>query len=218
MILFGTIYDFFYGIIPGVLFIKNLPYQKRNHSCLDQTDEDIIAQFKETQNNSLIGILFDRYIHLVFASCMKYYKDEDNAQDAAMELFESIPEKLLKHKIQSFKSWLYTTTRNFCLMRLRKVNLMDRIENFEKIAELSVDFQDDLHPNNEEINEVLNNYLKDLKEEQRICLEHMYLNNMSYQDISEKTGYALKHVKSYIQNGKRNLKIKLEKYYDEQEG
>ena len=97
MTLFGTIYDLLLGIIPGVLFIKNLPYQRRrdnspdpDYSGLDhsKSDEELIQDFKKDHEKYIIGVLFDRYIHVVFASCMKYYKNEDDAQDAAMEILQ----------------------------------------------------------------------------------------------------------------------------------
>ena len=50
-----------------------------------------------------------------------------------------------------------------------------------------------------------------LNSEQKICVELFYLQNKSYVEVAEITGYELNQVKSYIQNGKRNLKIYLEK-------
>ena len=48
--------------------------------------------------------------------------------------------------------------------------------------------------------------LSELKPEQSTCIELFYIKEKCYQDISDQTGYSLKQVKSYIQNGKRNLK------------
>jgi RNA polymerase sigma-70 factor (ECF subfamily) len=50
-----------------------------------------------------------------------------------------------------------------------------------------------------------------LNDEQRICIQAFYLQKKSYQDIAEETKYSIGEVKSYIQNGKRNLKIIMEK-------
>jgi RNA polymerase sigma factor (sigma-70 family) len=135
-----------------------------------------------------------------------------------MEIFESLQEKLLKYEVEFLKSWLYTTTRNHCLMQLRKVKALKRIDNIEKLTELSVENEGDVHLNNESEIEVtvLKQHLAELKDEQRRCVELMYLEGLSYKDIAEKTGFGLKLVKSYIQNGKRNLKQKLEKYYEGQ--
>jgi RNA polymerase sigma-70 factor (ECF subfamily) len=58
--------------------------------------------------------------------------------------------------------------------------------------------------------QVLEDILPSLKEDQRICVELFYLKDMSYQQISEHLNISILAVKSAIQNGKRNLKIRLE--------
>lgn len=215
---FGTIYVLC-KVNPEVLFLKNLTYRTNAEaSHANKSDKELIQLYKESKKQQIIGVLFDRYIHMVFASCMKYLKNEDDAQDAAMVIFESLSEKLIQHEVEYFKSWLYTTTRNHCLMQLRKKNIIDRIDNFEKIAGNSVESEDVLHLNEkEETGETeIKRCLNLLKEEQRICVELMYIEGLSYNDIAVQTGYNLKKVKSYIQNGKRNLKQQLEAYYDRQ--
>lgn len=205
--------------MPGVLFLKNHRYHRQKEASYNsQSDEELLSAFRKSENNELIGILFDRYIHLVFASCMKYLKNEDDAQDSAMEIFETLPDKLLKHKIVFFKSWLYVTSRNHCLMLIRKKKATEKLENIENTSMVSVESDCDLHHINEDIeeNEIVLKYLSELKDGQKICVELMYLKGMSYKDIACKTGFELKHVKSYIQNGKRKLKLKLEQYYEGQ--
>jgi RNA polymerase sigma factor (sigma-70 family) len=218
--LFGTICDLLLGIIPGILFLKSHTYHPGKKNTFDNLkDEELINQYQKDLNQYQIAILFDRYIHLVFASCMKYLKEEEAAQDAAMEIFESIPEKIIKHKIEHFKSWLYITTKNHCLMQLRKQKPIDRIEKIENFVQLSVENEDFLHLDNKEDDNhaLIMKCLSELKEEQKLCIELMYLKGKSYKDIADNTGFELKHVKSYIQNGKRNLKAMLEKHYEQQE-
>ncbi len=218
--LFGTICDLFLGIIPGILFLKSQTYHPGKKNTFDNLkDEELINQYQKDLNQYQIAILFDRYIHLVFASCMKYLKEEEAAQDAAMEIFESIPEKIIKHKIEHFKSWLYITTKNHCLMQLRKQKPIDRMEKIENFVQLSVENEDFLHLDNKEDDNhaLIVKCLSELKEEQKLCIELMYLKGKSYKDIADNTGFELKHVKSYIQNGKRNLKAMLEKHYEQQE-
>jgi RNA polymerase sigma-70 factor (ECF subfamily) len=56
---------------------------------------------------------------------------------------------------------------------------------------------------------LLEEALKQLGAEQRHCIELFYLGQKSYQQIMTETGLSFKQVKSFIQNGKRNLKIAL---------
>ena len=53
--------------------------------------------------------------------------------------------------------------------------------------------------------------LQQLNAQQQQCVTLFYLHKKSYQQITEHTGYTLLQVKSNIQNGKRNLKIMLQR-------
>jgi DNA-directed RNA polymerase specialized sigma24 family protein len=50
-----------------------------------------------------------------------------------------------------------------------------------------------------------------LGDEQQTCVRLFFYDDKSYREIATETGYTEKQVKSYLQNGKRNLRILLEK-------
>jgi len=169
------------------------------------SDSDLIKHYREFKNKEVLGEFFNRYMHLVFAVCMKYLKNTELAKDTVMEIFESLDEKLLEFDIQYFKGWIHMVSRNDCLMKLREVD----IEKWKIFRNSDVENASVLHQDNEEeiaINKI-NGSLRQLKNGQRKCLEMMYFQNMSYKEIASETGYTLKQVKSYIQNGKRKLKL-----------
>lgn len=174
-------------------------------------DSEIIKLYKETGNPEWVGVLFERYTHLVFGICLKYLKDEEDSKDAVMEIFESLFKDLLIHDVKNFKSWLYSVSKNFCLMQLRKLKIIPRTEEIteKKMNHSFVEFMQELHPYKEqEIDEMFNKLqeaMDQLKPGQERCIELMYLQEKSYKEVAEITGYNLKQVKSYIQNGKRNL-------------
>ena len=93
-------------------------------------------------------------------------------------------------------------------MYLRKEKKEISLEQVENNVSVIVENEPLLHPDNEETKKEQNlrTFLAHLKEDQRVCIELMYFKDMSYKDISSATGYSLKQVKSYIQNGKRNLR------------
>jgi RNA polymerase sigma-70 factor (ECF subfamily) len=172
----------------------------------DKSDEAIISAYKESRDNFYIGILFDRYNHLVFAVSMKYLKNEEDSKDTVIRIFEKLPGDLLRYTIQNFSSGLHTVTKNDCLRFLSgKKNHSGFVENIpEPPVEEEDDFITRYLPR-------LDHALSTLNEQQRVCIDLFYLQNMSYEEVSEKTGYTMNQVKSYIQNGKRNLKILLSK-------
>ncbi len=175
------------------------------------SDYDLVLKFRNSHDNAYVGELFQRYTHLVFGVAMKYLKNEDDCKDMVMEIFEYLITALKKHAIKNFKGWLFTVTKNHCLMKLRKENVETKHEEeFRKIEAELVENPLVKHLNNEENTESLVSNLQSamvsLKNEQKKCIELFYLEEKCYQEITEITGYSLKQVKSYLQNGKRNLK------------
>ena len=181
----------------------------------DMPDHELLLNYRKTHDQDIIAVLFQRYTHLVFGVCLKYLEGKEDAEDAVMEIFAGLMESLLKHDITNFKSWLHSVTRNHCLMKLRKQKyiIMDLEKIIRKIDGEIVESVDELHQEDVLIKynpDDLESVLGSLKEPQRRCIELVYLEDKSYQEVSEITGYTINEVKSYVQNGKRNLKIRLE--------
>ena len=138
-------------------------------------------------------------------------KNKEDAEDVVMTLFESLGNKIVKHEIQNFKSWLHTTLKNECLMQLRKVKNLSNPISIDELKTASEEIEEsDFHLNKENQLTELEALLTNLKADQRKCIELFYLESKSYLEISDQLNLSLNSVKSAIQNGKRMLKIKLE--------
>ena len=179
------------------------------------TDNELIELYKNTGEKVYVGELYKRYAHLVFGVCLKYLKDPDESKDAVMAVFEKLMSDLNKYKIENFKSWLHTTAKNHCLMHLRSSKANRMVRNDEiKDSDFVMESGYELHHTSEIEKEATLNKLelavKELKEGQRVCIELFYMQQKCYQEVSEITGFSMNEVKSFIQNGKRNLKIMLE--------
>lgn len=177
-------------------------------------DQELIRLYKATGDIEHIGRLFEKYLTFIYGVCLKYFTEEP-AKDAAMQIFEVLVDKLAGHEVQNFKSWLHVVTRNHCLMAIRAQNrhggpsiaLNDELfmenEGFDHHQdEDKFDLEDDL--------QAMEECMENLTEEQRQSVKLFYLQEKSYNEIADQTGYTYKNVKSYIQNGKRNLKICME--------
>ncbi len=190
-------------------------FQRHNKSREGLADVDLISNYRDSGDSTFVGVLFERYSIPIYAICRKYFKDEDDAKDAAMEVFEYLLVELKKYDIQTFKSWLARATSNFCLMRIRKNKSQDnRAEEFKKNEMAVMESVQDLHPEVEATEKEvelqrLELALGGLNEEQKTCLELFFLQGKSYDEVASLTGYNFNQVKSFIQNGKRNLKIRL---------
>ena len=169
-------------------------------------DQELLIEFKRNENNRVLGEIYVRYGHLVFGVALKYLKNKQNAEDLTMNLFEKLPGKLLTNEINNFKSWLYMVTKNECLMLLRKKG----IKTNELLIEPKAEEVDVIKVEKEAQLQMLEKTIDELKEEQQTCIKLFYLEGKSYTEITEMLKLDIKKVKSAIQNGKRNLKIKLE--------
>lgn len=181
-----------------------------------ESDENLVVNYQNTKNNLVVGELFKRHSLMCFTVCVKYLKDEDAAHDATMNIFEKLFIDLQKHQITNFKSWLHTVCKNHCLILLRKPNVLVSINEDEEEKEnlfmqlSNILNHDEDKQEKEEKLQAVENAILDLKDKQKQCIELFYLKQKSYVEIAAITGYTENEVKSYIQNGKRNLKIILE--------
>ncbi|MFT4152733.1 RNA polymerase sigma factor [Parafilimonas sp.] len=173
------------------------------------SDQELLARFKQTNDNRLLGILLQRYTLLLLGVCMKHLKNEEVAKDAVQQIFLKVIHELQRYPVQYFKSWLYMVARNYCLMQLRK-------HEEKNIADFKDNIADEEFPLQREIEKqkmisLLETSLQELNDDQKTCITFFYLEKKSYQQISAQTGFSLMQVKSYIQNGKRNLKLLVER-------
>jgi len=173
------------------------------------SDQDLLAQYYESHDNRLLGILLQRYTMLLLGVCMKYLKDEEAAKDSVQQIFLKVIHELKRYQVQYFKSWLYMIARNHCLMQLRKLDIKSTKEINENIFEEEPSLQQ--HVEKEQLLSLIEMSLDELNADQKTCITLFYLDKRSYHQISVQTGLSLMQVKSFIQNGKRNLKILVEK-------
>jgi len=175
------------------------------------TDQQLLQQFYADQNNEWLGILLQRYTLLLLGVCMKYLKNEEEAKDSVQQIFLKVIQELQKYKVEYFKSWIYMVAKNHCLMKLRDRQGKIPVEINDRLAatpEEEADRQALLQ--NDRTLELMEAALKELNPEQQQCVTLFYLEKKSYLEISNATGFTMLQVKSYIQNGKRNLKIIIE--------
>ena len=180
-------------------FIKNI-----SNSTL--TDKELVILYKQSAELSVLGELYQRYMELVYGVCLKYFKEPETAKDSVMQIFEELVLKLKKHEVENFKSWLYQVAKNYCLMQLRTPKNLKIVE----INPALMQNDENVHLNGvlekEENFKKLEYCLGTLTEDQRTAIQLFYLEEKCYNEIVEITGQEWNQVRSFIQNGRRNLK------------
>jgi RNA polymerase sigma factor (sigma-70 family) len=172
-------------------------------------DDELLSIYRSSGDVAVLGQLYERYMPLMYGVCLKYLKDEEQAKDAVMGIFEELVTKVKQHDISIFRSWLYVLGRNYCLMQLRAGKKLEMVA-LDEVME----FTPLLHPddnNREEAYNALERCIDKLTGVQKQSIDLFYLKEKCYKEVADITGFSLNEVKSYIQNGKRNLKICLEK-------
>ena len=174
------------------------------------SDNELLDRYYATNDQKWIGILLDRYTMLLLGVCMKYLKNEEEARDAVQQIFLKVLTEVSKYKIDYFKSWLYMVAKNHCLMKLRA----SQGRQMKELKEFAIEDQETDKTEllaNENAYNLLEEAIDELSEEQKQCVTLFYLKKYSYQQITDVTGFTPMQVKSYIQNGKRNLRMLLER-------
>ena len=172
----------------------------------DYSEENLLRAFVESGDAGFFGELYKRYIPLVYGLCLKYLNNKEAAQDAVMDIFEALVERVAQYEINNFKTWLYSVAKNHCLQVLRKDKQINYINIEEGVVENQAIFTLTDIAQSQEETEALEYCLTTLPDEQRVSINYFFYEDKSYADIVDLTGFALTKVKSYIQNGKRNLK------------
>lgn len=180
----------------------------------ESTDEELLRLFNRNGNLDTLGALYSRYMHLVYGVSLKYLGNREDAKDVVMQIFEKLITDLPGQEVRNFKSWLYVLTKNHCLMQIRSRKSADgRLEGY-KIEQGFMESEQEMHPidREEQVVEIaLKLCIEQLKAEQKQCIELFYYQKLCYQEIAKKLNITEKKVKSFLQNGKRNLKICLER-------
>jgi RNA polymerase sigma factor (sigma-70 family) len=174
------------------------------------SDSELVQQYKDTSNMDTLGDLYGRYMDLLYGVCLKYFKEPDEAQDAVIHIFEELVTKVKKYEIDNFKGWLYQLAKNHCLMKLRS----------RKSQPVNVDadlmhLQENMHLDDVMQKEtnliVMEHCIEQLPSEQKTAIQLFYLQEKCYKEIADTTALDINKVRSFIQNGRRNLKICMDK-------
>ncbi len=179
------------------------------------TDEQLLQQYQLNQQQQLLASLFLRYHEMVYGVCLKYLQESESAKDAVMAIYEELQKKVAKHEVVNFKSWLYVLSKNYCLMQLRKKQVKLVSSNEENFVQLAENMHPNMHTDDLMIKEtqlqLMENCLQQLQSEQQQAVRLFFLEEKCYQEIAHITGFEWSKVRSLLQNGKRNLKICMDK-------
>ena len=175
-----------------------------------QNDTDLVEKYKSGGDINVLGELYARYMELVYGVCLKYFKEPEEAKDAVINIFEELVTKLKKYEVTNFKSWLYQLSKNHCLMKIRSGKSKPVMVDVDIMHLGENNHLDNIAEKEEQLNG-MENCIEQLPAEQKQAIQLFYLKEKCYKEIADLTETDINKVRSFIQNGRRNLKICMEK-------
>ena len=179
-------------------------------------DHELLLHYQESKELQVLGDLYQRHTEMVYYVCLRYLQDSELSKDAVMNIFEELIHKVNKQEIKDFPRWLYVLSKNHCLMYLRSQKNKTQISLDEFVKFPGDMHQYEQYDEKEEQLTYMEGCLGKLPDKQQQSVRLFFLEEKCYKEISESTGYSLNEVKSYIQNGKRNLKNCMEAWNEQQ--
>ena len=187
------------------------------------TETEFIEQLKK-QSRIAYSTLLDDYQQKVFATCISFIPNKEDAEDIAQDVFVEVFNSIHKFKGHSkLSTWIYRITTNKCLEFIRKAKTKKRFGFLQSIMgnDIPIDktnyFTEMNHPGiileNKQKSETLFFAIDQLPEAQKTVFTLHKIDGKSYQEISDIIMKSISSVESLMFRAKQNLQKLLENYY-----
>lgn len=170
------------------------------------------------------GKLLDLFQQKVFATCISFVPNKEDAEDIAQDVFVEVFNSINKFKGNSkLSTWIYRITTNKCLEFIRKKNTKKRFAFLQSIMgnEIPMDktkyFTEMNHPGvlleNKQKSETLFKAINQLPDAQRVVFTLSKIDGLSNQEVCDITEKSLSSVESLMFRAKKNLQDVLGDFY-----
>ena len=159
------------------------------------------------------GDLYQQYASAIFRFCRRALPTREDAEDATMEVFMKVHEKLGQYDAtRPFTAWLYRVAANHCwdLLRRRKIR---QDKETEEVDDLPLE-----HPDPSQLDrlieqrtgEEVRKALDKLGPRARMALVMRYYSDMSYDEIADELGVRRAFVGVVLLRARHELRHALE--------
>jgi RNA polymerase sigma-70 factor (ECF subfamily) len=156
--------------------------------------------------------LYDRYKNILYATAMKFLKEDADAQDVVQDVFIQIWDKAKLYDPAKGKplTWALTLTRNRSIDRIRAIQRRTRLrDDFgkETVVDESAGMREALSGVDAgEKSQILREAVGRLSPEQRKVIEMAFFRGFTQSEIAERLGEPLGTVKARARRGLMKLK------------
>jgi len=175
-----------------------------------QSDEDLVRNYLDTQKDEFFEQLYNRYVSKVYRRCLSITKDPYKAEDFTQDIFLKAMSNLKGFRERSsFSTWLYSISTNYCM---DQVKLAKRLPTVELNVEITHDVSEPLNAlSPDEQAAAIQQVLATLKPDELECLKLKYYENLDIREIALKLQLSDSAVKMRL----KRTRDKLRKTFDE---
>jgi len=161
------------------------------------------------ENPSAQKQLYDKYSSKLYGICLRYCKNEEEAQDILQDSFIKIFTKLNTFQFTgSFEGWLKRITTNTAIEFYRKKVDLEEVEEISFNPYLSVDSEKTL-----EVEELLK-MIQELPEGYRMIFNMYAIDGFTHSDIAQKLGISEGTSKSQLSRARASLQKKFKEKFE----
>lgn len=176
---------------------------------------DLLARIAR-QDRAAFEDLFSRYSGILYATALKFLKDDADAQDVVQDVFIQIWDKAKLYDPAKGKplTWALTLTRNRSIDRIRAIQRRTRLrDDFEK--ETTVDESGILREalsgvDANDTAQILRQVVAQLPAAQRTVIELAYFEGLTQTEIADRLGEPLGTIKARARRALLKLKTSLD--------
>jgi RNA polymerase sigma factor (sigma-70 family) len=172
-------------------------------------DKELLEGCKKMDERSC-QLLYTKYSSWLYAVCLRYVTNKEDAKDVLQEAFILIYKNLHQYSGEkSFEAWIKRITVNTALATFRKKNekVLARAQDIEDLVLLDVDLLN--HLNAEE----LTFYIQRLSPGRKQVFNAYFVEGFSHKEIAEQLGISEGTSKSQLHDAKKELKKAIENEY-----
>jgi RNA polymerase sigma factor (sigma-70 family) len=173
--------------------------------------DGLLLEALRKNDEKALGYLFTTYYNKLYRTGIKYCQDSDQTEDAIQLIFNDLWQ--YRHKlsdVQSFEAYLKSSLKKRLFKELQKANIHQKInwEDAENMVLSATTYEDILVKQETDfaLKTKLHQALNELSPRQKEIIVLKYFEEMSFNEITEKTGLQTDTIYKVLHEGIKKLR------------
>lgn len=167
-------------------------------------DEILVKKIIQGNTNHF-NYIIEKYQQRIFSMGMRFFKNENDACDFVQEVFIKAYQNLASYKKKAaFRFWLIKIAYNHGINKVKK---NQNIKKREQVLDNSIasEYNIEMIQMKSEAEKTLFDAIEKLPQKYRQCLDFYFFVGLTYNEISDITGFPVNTIKSHVYRAKQAL-------------